>query len=149
MKGIADLFPYLSAHWVNYIQESGFRQLPNAPYPKGANGGSRADATPPNGGPAGSDVAFLKAQLLDTYGIDVAILTGVFYNLCFLPNPGFATGRPDPLPGDPTLASYKAPTSDPRVTVTPIDFMCRITSGRASPRNVPRRFSGTSGCSLV
>jgi predicted TIM-barrel fold metal-dependent hydrolase len=91
MKGVADLFPYLASHWVNYIQESGFRQLPNAPYPKGANGGSRADAKPPGGGPPGSDVGFLKSQLLDAYGIDVAILTGVFYNLCFLPNPGFAT----------------------------------------------------------
>jgi uncharacterized protein len=90
-RGVSDLFPYLSSHWVNYIQESGFRGLPNAPYPKGANGGSRADSRPPGGGPAGSDPDFLRAQLLDEFGIDRAVLTGVFYNLCFLPNPGFAT----------------------------------------------------------
>lgn len=37
-------------------------------------------------------------------------------------NPGFATGRPDALPGDPQLSDYKAPKSDSKVTVTPIDF---------------------------
>ena len=35
---------------------------------------------------------------------------------------GFATGRPDALPGDPKLSDYKAPKSDSKVTVTPIDF---------------------------
>jgi len=89
-RSIADLFPYLASHWVEYIEESGFRALPNAPYPKGANGGSRADARPPDGGPPGSDVGLMQEQLLDAYGIDCAILTGVFYNLCFLPNAGFA-----------------------------------------------------------
>src|SRR5204863_2697059 len=72
-RGVADLFPYLSSHWVNYIQESGFGGLPNAPYPKGANGGSRADSRPPGGGPPGSDPDFLREQLLDTFGIDRAV----------------------------------------------------------------------------
>jgi uncharacterized protein len=36
----------------------------------------RTDATPPGGGPAGSDLAFMREQLLDRYGIDHAILNG-------------------------------------------------------------------------
>ncbi|MDP9400841.1 MAG: amidohydrolase family protein [Actinomycetota bacterium] len=36
----------------------------------------RTDADPPGGGPAGSDPAFLREQLLDRYGLDHAILTG-------------------------------------------------------------------------
>ena len=36
--------------------------------------------------------------------------------------PGFAAGRPDALPGDPKLSDYKAPKSDRKVTVTPIEF---------------------------
>jgi uncharacterized protein len=37
------------------------------------------DAGPPAGGPRGSDPTFLRKQLLDGYGIDIAILTGYFY----------------------------------------------------------------------
>ncbi len=33
-----------------------------------------------------------------------------------------ATGRPDPLPGDPKLSDYKAPVSDAKVIVREIDF---------------------------
>lgn len=87
----ADLFPYLPAYWAKYARETHFRGFPNAPYPKIANGGSRTDAIPPEGGPAGSDRDLLRHQLLDEYGIDYAILTGVFYNIAFLPNPDFTT----------------------------------------------------------
>jgi uncharacterized protein len=47
--------------------------------------GSRIDATPPDGGPAGSDPDLLREQLIDEYGIDYAIL---------LPR-SFATIHPD------------------------------------------------------
>ncbi|MGQ0846113.1 MAG: alpha/beta hydrolase [Sporichthyaceae bacterium] len=33
-----------------------------------------------------------------------------------------SAGRPEPLPGDPKLSDYKAPVSDAKVTVKPIDF---------------------------
>ncbi len=87
---IADLFPHLPKYWVNYVRESGFARLPNAPYPKGANGGQRQDAKPEGGGPAGSDRELMRRQLLDGYGVDYAILTGSFYNVAFLPNADLA-----------------------------------------------------------
>ncbi|HUX88087.1 MAG TPA: amidohydrolase family protein [Chloroflexota bacterium] len=89
-RKVSDLFPYLPAYWAKYVREGGFRGFPNAPYPKIANGGSRVDAIPSDGSPAGSDRELMRRQLLDEFGLDYAILTGVFYNLAFLPNPDFS-----------------------------------------------------------
>jgi hypothetical protein len=43
----------------------GARPIPNS---------NRRDATPPSGGPAGSDLDFMRTQHLDRYGISKAIL---------------------------------------------------------------------------
>jgi uncharacterized protein len=91
LRSFADLHPYLSRYWVSYLEESGFSSLPNAPYPKGANRGERVDARPAGGGPAGSDPELMRRQLLEEYAVEVAILTGSFYNVAFLPNPDLAT----------------------------------------------------------
>ncbi len=85
---IRALFPYLPARWRSYIEETNFRVLPNAPYPKVVNGGERLDARPEKG-PAGSDLPLLQKQLLDAYGISYAILNGHFYNVCFMGIPEF------------------------------------------------------------
>lgn len=87
---MADVLPYLPKFWASYVKDTNFRGFPNAPYPKMANGGSRVDARPADGSPAGSDPDLLRRQLLDAYGVDYAILTGTFYNIHFLPNPDFA-----------------------------------------------------------
>jgi uncharacterized protein len=39
-------------------------------------GFKRNDAVPPTGGPAGSDYAYLRKQLLDRYAVEYAVLTG-------------------------------------------------------------------------
>ena len=90
-SGIKDIIPYLPRYWADYIAESQFKALPNSPYPKGVNGGERVDARPGEGLMAGSDVDLFRRQLLDEWGVDIAILTGQFYNVAFLANAGFAT----------------------------------------------------------
>jgi predicted TIM-barrel fold metal-dependent hydrolase len=89
LPSIRALFPYLPARWRAYIEETNFRVLPNAPYPKVVNGGERLDARPPQGGPAGSELGLLQEQLLDAYGVSYGILNGMFYNVCFVGIPEF------------------------------------------------------------
>jgi predicted TIM-barrel fold metal-dependent hydrolase len=89
-RGVKDVLPYLPRYWADYVVESQFKSLPNSPYPKGVGGGERVDARPGDVGSAGSDVDLFRRQLLDEWGIDVAILTGQFYNVAFLANAGFA-----------------------------------------------------------
>jgi predicted TIM-barrel fold metal-dependent hydrolase len=89
VRDLTDLFPHLPARWRAYIEQSGFRALPGAPYPK-ANGVDRLDARPAGGGPGGSDFDLLRTQLLDAYGIEAAILTGTFYAASQLANADFA-----------------------------------------------------------
>jgi uncharacterized protein len=88
-RSIADLFPYLERRWVAAITESGFTSFPKDPYYTQPGGGQRLDARPADGGPPGSDRALLRRQLLDAYDMTYAILTGVFYNSVYLPNPAF------------------------------------------------------------
>jgi uncharacterized protein len=83
------LMPYLSLRWQRYVEESGFQAPANSPYPKGSPGASRLDAFPPSGGPAGSDLPFLREQLLDAWGIECAILN-CLYNLSSIHNEEFA-----------------------------------------------------------
>ena len=45
------------------------------PYPRmTAGNGSRLDAFPPTGGPPGSDLTFMRQQLLDPLGIEYGML---------------------------------------------------------------------------
>jgi predicted TIM-barrel fold metal-dependent hydrolase len=89
-KGVSDVFPYLPSYWKSYIQESRWRGFGNAQYPKVANGGERIDARVNGPGTSGSDPGVLRTQLIDEYGIDIAMLTGTFYNIQFTPNMDFA-----------------------------------------------------------
>ena len=90
VASFSDLHPFLSRYWVNYLKETRFTSIPNNPYPKVAHGGDRSDARPAGGGPAGSDRELLRSQLLDEFGIGLAVLTGNFYLTSFLPNADFA-----------------------------------------------------------
>ena len=83
------LFPYLEKHWINYINETGYKSLPQVSYPKTGHGGVRQDSFPENGGPPGSDLSFFQKQVLDEYGINYAILNGTYYNVSFLGIPEF------------------------------------------------------------
>jgi uncharacterized protein len=71
------LDPYLDERWVAYRRTYGIRTRMDAdlgitlrPF------AARNDAFPPNGTP-GSDPDFTRAQLLDEYGIDIAILNNI------------------------------------------------------------------------
>jgi predicted TIM-barrel fold metal-dependent hydrolase len=74
----SDLDPFLSARWRQHIAEYG--KLGRGPYakrgtyPRFQPALSRRDAWPPNGGPPGSDLDFMRAQLLDLYDIEYGIL---------------------------------------------------------------------------
>ena len=71
------LDPYLDERWAAYRRTYGIRTRMDAdlgitlrPF------AARNDAFPPNGTP-GSDPDFTRAQLLDEYGIDIAILNNI------------------------------------------------------------------------
>ncbi len=64
-----DLKPFLAQRWRDHLDAYGPRQpIPFTgchPYPKATPALSRLDAWPPGGGPPGSDLDFLRQQLLD------------------------------------------------------------------------------------
>src|SRR5947208_17150828 len=65
---------YLSPKWHDYYDRYSTWGYDGSNYPKdGLNGGSRGDSVPPEGGPPGSSLSFLREQLLDEWGIDLAI----------------------------------------------------------------------------
>ena len=78
LKSHRDLYPYLARRWRDHFDSYGLRQpVPfhsASPYPKVAPALSRTDSWPPNGGPPGSDLAFLQAQLLDRHNVEYALL---------------------------------------------------------------------------
>ena len=75
---VDELMPYLPDRWQAYIKQSGFKSPPGVVYPKGFDMAARRDAWPPNGKKPGSDPAFASRQLLDTWGIDWAILNPLY-----------------------------------------------------------------------
>ncbi|MBV9735393.1 MAG: amidohydrolase [Acidisphaera sp.] len=78
MRSETDLYPYLSAKWRRHLETYGARRpvpyVHSAPYPKAAPALSRKDAWPANGGPPGSDLAFMQEQLLDRYDVEYGLL---------------------------------------------------------------------------
>jgi predicted TIM-barrel fold metal-dependent hydrolase len=78
MRSPRDLYPFLSQRWRDHLQTYGSRKpvpfTAASPYFKSAPALSRKDTWPPNGGPPGSELAFLQEQLLDRYGIECGML---------------------------------------------------------------------------
>jgi predicted TIM-barrel fold metal-dependent hydrolase len=78
MRGPDTLRSYLPASWQAHLDRFGLRWrqafLNAPPYPKASPALARRDAWPPGGGLPGSDLAFLRSQLLDPLGIDFGIL---------------------------------------------------------------------------
>jgi predicted TIM-barrel fold metal-dependent hydrolase len=78
LRNASDLDPYLSERWRRHIAEYGKRgrgpyALRNT-YPRFMPNTARRDAWPENGAPPGSDLDFMRAQLLDRYDIEYGIL---------------------------------------------------------------------------
>lgn len=74
----ARLRPYLSERWRRHVERFGVRArhglAQGYPYPKAAPLAARVDAWPPGGGPPGSSLEFMRAQLLDPLGVSFGIL---------------------------------------------------------------------------
>ena len=78
LRSHRDLFAFLAPRWRDHIETYGFRQpvpfTDSAPYPKTAPALSRTDAWPTDGGPPGSDLDFMRRQLLDPNNVEFAML---------------------------------------------------------------------------
>lgn len=72
-NALTDVTDYLPASWRARWREAGYGVGGLYHNPRGV---PRRDATPPDGGPPGSDPQFLIDDHLDRFGIDYAILTG-------------------------------------------------------------------------
>ncbi len=69
-----ELLDYLPSRWREYYELVGTRTLGMMGIIRNQSGSARADAWPPNGMLPGEDPEFMRKQLLDTWGIDLAIL---------------------------------------------------------------------------
>ena len=65
---------FLTDEWRQYHQTIGGRGFTGTNVPRTYPNAARVDAYPPNGGPAGSDLDFLRLQLLDAWDIEYGIL---------------------------------------------------------------------------
>jgi len=65
---------YLPERWREYNERFGRPDYTGAYYPKASPRAARSDSWPPTGGPPGSDLAFLREQLLDAWPITCGIL---------------------------------------------------------------------------
>ena len=78
MKSPRSLDPYLSARWRKHLAEYGKFNCgiyaDRGTYPRFSPNTSRRDAWPPGGGLPGSDVPFMREQLLDAYNIAFGVL---------------------------------------------------------------------------
>jgi predicted TIM-barrel fold metal-dependent hydrolase len=130
LPSVRALFPYLPEWWQHYVEESGFTGPAGENYPAGAPTSTRADARPPDGGPAGSDLGLLRGQLLDGWGVEYGILN-CLYSLQGLHNEDFAAALASALNDwqlaewlqrEPRLrASLVVPTQNPQLAAAEID----------------------------
>ena len=78
MRSKKELDPWLPERWREHLAEYGHQvRIPftsGTQYPKSAPATARRDAWPPNGGPPGSDLDFMRAQLLDPNDIAWGVL---------------------------------------------------------------------------
>ena len=65
---------YLPPRWRRHHELFGPRGPGGAYYPRANQYAARSDSWPPSGRPPGSDLDFLRAQLLDTWSVDVGVL---------------------------------------------------------------------------
>lgn len=68
------LIPYLPEKWREYHREYGSRGHAGAYYPLANQNAARTDSWPPSGLPPGSDLGFLREQLLDFWNLEYGIM---------------------------------------------------------------------------
>jgi len=65
---------YLSPRWQEFRRTVGGRGFLGSNYPRAVPNAARTDSHPPSGKPPGSDLDFMRYQLLDAYDMDFGIL---------------------------------------------------------------------------
>jgi uncharacterized protein len=83
------LFAYLPDYWIEHLTNTLFKGPTEHPYPQGAPLAARPGSRPADGTPAGSNLALLQQQVLDSTGADYAILN-CLYAIDSLHNPDAA-----------------------------------------------------------
>jgi predicted TIM-barrel fold metal-dependent hydrolase len=78
MPSDTTLYTYLPARWRRHHELIGLRGHYGGYYPRAVPNAARHDSWPPSGLPPGSDLAFLRAQLLDTWNFEYGILNPLF-----------------------------------------------------------------------
>ena len=124
------LFPYLSAHWREYISTSAFKGPVDTPYPGGAPTSALAGTRPPEGGPPGSSLALIREQVLDAWNVELGILN-CFYSVDSIAAPDTAAAIASAvndwlihewLANEPRLrATMLVPTRVPEMAAAEID----------------------------
>src|SRR6266508_6076866 len=75
---IEEMRPFLSNQWASHLESYGLRPRHGFakayPMPKITPQAARRDAWPPAGGMPGSDLGFMREQLLDLYDMDYGVL---------------------------------------------------------------------------
>ena len=74
LKSPKALHPYLSERWRRHRDTIGDRGFSGSYYPRANPNAARTDAWPPNGLPPGSDLDFMRYQLLDAWDMDFGVL---------------------------------------------------------------------------
>ena len=85
VPNVAALFPYLPQHWVEHVNQSVFKGASTTYYPPRAPIAARPGSIPPDG-PAGSSLDLLRAHVLDSPDIEIAIVN-CLYAIDSLHNP--------------------------------------------------------------
>src|SRR5260370_31058496 len=71
--------PFLSARWRRHLENYSIRfYYTGAFYPRLNPNAARTDAWPPSGQIPGSDLGFLRAQLLDAWNVDYGVLNPLY-----------------------------------------------------------------------
>src|SRR6059058_264248 len=68
----ADLYPYLSARWLEHVKSFGLRGAAGGFYPRFMD--HREDARPPSGRRSGSEVSFTRSHYMDPFNVAYGIL---------------------------------------------------------------------------
>ncbi len=74
LKSPKALDPYLSERWRHHRDTIGDRGFAGSYYPRANPNAARTDAWPPSGLPPGSDLDFMRQQLLDAWEMDFGVL---------------------------------------------------------------------------
>ncbi|MBI1294200.1 amidohydrolase family protein [bacterium] len=74
LPSLTALYPYLPDFWVDYCNESAFREPDADDYPPGSPLTTRPGTQPKSSVPAGSDLDLLRRQVLDAFPVAMGVL---------------------------------------------------------------------------